>query len=217
MKTNPKMFRRVAGVTALGMALLAAPSANAALVAINFAGTVTSDAAGDFTVGDSFSGSYDFDSTATGEAHFSPDFDVLYQGAVSAWSIIFESGHSFTSDNGNISIANDKDGDDRYFANLAGSPVSTGTAISGRALTHLQINLRDIAGGQDMLNSTAITAVPIVGNATGDGSRLIFDDLSTVGLQISEMTFVPIPAALTLFLSAIGGLLFLGRWRRRYA
>jgi len=123
----------------------------------------------DFQIGDTFSGTFTFDSSAsstpvTGDSTIS----VAYLSAVTSWNVAFPRlGLAFKGVTGEIDIGNDTPYylSDRYVVTLYTQGASNPLFASGRSLKYVQIDLFDLESVSnptpaDLLSSTLLPLTP---------------------------------------------------------
>jgi hypothetical protein len=205
-------------IAALGTALMiGAGAASAATIGVKYSGVVTSvdpDLAGQFSVGDTFTFDIAVDK-ATPDGDANPEFGSYY--GITKFKGSFSSGYTFTANPGNVLYVYDTPLlDEVQFG--AGS-FSTGD-IGAYSLFIAAAFFADPT--LTMLSSDAIpndlaSLLSLSADRTMGLNFLKGPDLYNVFGTITAATAVtqtPIPAALPLFASALGGLSFFA-WRRR--
>jgi hypothetical protein len=213
------MYRKLIGAF-VGLAMMGmAGTANAIIIEFGFAGEMTSSDA-DFSVGDTFVGSYSFESTTSPIAHPDGSLTFQYLTGTATWNVSFiTKGYVFSGVGTNISVGNDTVafGNDRYISTMS-SPTSVGTPLpSGRTLSFFQIDLFDPAsGGADLLSDDTIQISPpdilLAGSISG---RFRFSNNDQPFYILTELTAAPEPSTLALFATGLALLAFMG-WRRRW-
>jgi hypothetical protein len=203
---------------ALGAALfLSAAPASAATIGVTYSGKVTSVEAGggaQFAIGDTFTFNFLIDDT-TPDSQPMPGIGIYYD-AITSFTGSFSNGFHFTMDQASS-------GDDQVGVGNAATDgvfITTSTflapKVDAKQLVYLSLSFYDPTG--TMLNSEAIPTdlasllaytapSPLMMQFGADGQFF-----KVQGEILSAAT--PIPAALPLLMSAIGGLAFVG-WRRR--
>jgi hypothetical protein len=207
------LARTVAALAIAGLALpLGAASAQAA--SITFHGTVTAvtfDPGTPFAIGDTFDVTYQYD-PATPDGNPTADTGT-YAGAITSVSGSFSNGYTFTAGSGTISVQNDHVGLDEFsYASGSGGP---GTSVDGFALNSIFALFVDANG-----SAISIPAIPSVGLLANLGQfvhKQVTFDFGAKSIQGSITAVTPIPAALLLFASSLGGLGLLGAKRRKAA
>jgi len=200
--------------------------ASAALITIDFDGSFT-QAGSLFAAGDTFSGSYTFESGVATVPH--PDPTLQIQAAVigsslpgTGWSLQVASStvglFSLSGSSGAISVGNDTAFGDRYIATLSGA----GALPLGMSLNFLQIDLQDAGGpGADMLSASSLAVLPNLALASSAGGRFFTVNdpagsgaCSQCAIELNAMNSASVSEPGGIALLAIG-LLGLGHARRR--
>lgn len=217
----------------ISLAILASGEAHSVLITYEFEGTFDSNYSNSlFNSGDTFTGSYTFESTST--ATFThPDSSLDTQTVAISntlpgtfWKVdVFSSAisdFSVSGTNGVISVGdNTASFGDRYSATLS-SPGAT--LPGGLGFNFFQIDLQDLSSdGADMLSDGAFQSLPnlalaipnrtrgrfFVSGDTGGCTQCYFTLTSLTGISP-----VPIPAAAWLFGTALIGLVGFGKRRK---
>ncbi len=214
-------------IAAVALLLKAAPGM-ATTIALDFTGTVTTVesavAAGTgIATGDKITGTLSFDPAETTSfldlSGGTQQFYLFNQGSVGSYSfsVAHPAGAAFYSDShsaigGNVQTINDSSsipGISYYLAaSGAGLMVTLRTTGSSTFLTSLDTLPTTIAGLLTTLGGTLQSATGEASNEFG-----LFDFNIDTAAPVAS---TPIPAALPLFLSAVGALGFAG-WRRKQA
>jgi len=205
---------------ALGAALfLFALPAAAATVGVTYSGKITSvdpEGAGQFAIGDTFTFHVEVDDT-------SPDTEPtvgagVYFDAITKFTGSFSNGYHFAMDLTST-------GDDRLFV---GDNASDGLGITGSPFVAPQVNTANLVmvtlsfydPTGTTWNSEAIPGnlATILASSTNSPMFMQFAVpglyFRVQGVVTAAVATTPIPAALPLLMSALGGLGFVG-WRRR--
>ena len=203
-----------------GILASAATSANASLITFNFTGTVTlveSPLGGTFSLGQTLSGSYTFDSSIAATGASTSNFAVF--NALTSFN--FSIGGYSASSSGAPEIQVDNDpgapNHDRYAIVSQASNGLTGPDVSSLALNTFGFRLDD---STDSVFSNALI-LPTALNFSDFTSSSFFvfftnsaGALSIVSGTLTDVSAAPLPATLPLFASGLGALGLLG-WRRK--
>jgi len=211
--TNKTMFQ----VLSVCLTMLAcATNAHSALVTFDFEGEFTSTGSL-FNYGDTFAGSYTFESTVTPSLHPDNSLDIQALAIDSSlvgtgWSIdVFSSAiddFSVYGTRGTIAVGDDTFIGDRYITTL----TDNGGLIplpGGISLNFFQIDLQDpLSTGSDMLSDGLYQSLPDLSAASHVGGRF-FTAGDTGGCAQCSVTFTslsvsPVPEPSTLFLFGAG-------------
>jgi hypothetical protein len=200
-------------------------NAQATLITFEFQGGMKSTDQ-DFSIGDSFSGSYTFESTTPGIDHPDASLNLQYGNSITAWDITFVgTGYRFMGTGSTISVGNSTVVGDRYIVTLT-APISVGVPLpSGRTLNFIQFDLFDpYSTGADLLTDDSIQTIsPNPTLAASSGGRLLFNNgnqpqlgLNTLTSPPSSVPGSPVPEPGTWLLMGTGlvGLLGYGWWRK---
>lgn len=210
-------------IFAAAMLVAATATASASSYVVNFSGTIDStdifnaDIQGlpgsTFSNGDVVSGSISFDSSKTESVPFM-DGAVDYQNkpspAASAFSsLTFSIGsHDFTYTNiFDVQLEDKGSGNQAVmFAGMDGSDLIYSLIITG---TNLFSDINNLDSLKTGANPASLFIVPLIGGATQPST--------VIHLASATISETPIPAALPLFATALGGLGFVGWTRRKHA
>lgn len=202
---------------ALFAGLVCVAAANAATVTNVYYGKFITDSGLPYlSVGDTYRIEFSYD-TATPDADPDPQFG-LYNGTLSA-NVVFSNGYSLSFSGGTINIANDElvvsNSDFIGFSHLG--PFTSNFPTGLYALNGISWYLVDDATrtalSSDKLPRFPLSTAPF---DSGIGDLLIgFKGIGRPGEGLhGTVASTPIPAALPLFVSALGGFGILA-WRRR--
>lgn len=198
-----------------------------ALITVQFSGLINGTNP-IFNAGDTFSGSYTFESTAPTSSLPSDNSIDFVSGAMGSglpgtgWNLDVVSStlfgnYSVFGTTGQISLGNDRPlFGDRYVVTLFG--FNSSPLPGGLGLNFFQMDLQDgVFAGQDMLAGGSLQTLPNLALASFAGGRFFTTGNSTgcTQCQLSTTRFsadtnpsaVPLPAAAWLFGSALLGLL----------
>ncbi|MDZ3836244.1 MAG: hypothetical protein U0S49_02595 [Rhodospirillales bacterium] len=167
-----------------------APAADAALITVTFSGVVEEAFNSGIPVGSTISGSYTYDSETR-------ESSGAYNDAIKRFRL----------------------GDSAYEASSGGSYIKIGDTLSFCSATALggansSFNVI-VGGGNDLMPSRLITALPNFPAATERRFIAASSDLGRISGTLTSLAVVPVPAALPLMASAIGALAFAGAKRKR--
>jgi len=161
----------------------------------------------DFAIGDKFTGSFTFESTAGFVAGTPPTLTRQYL-AITAWELMFDRGYKFvhlpSAPFATISLGNDTSYGDRYVVNMP-SATSIGTPLpSGRTLNSWQINFLDPWDyGADLLSNDLLpTTFPDIDLVIHNTGTFAFSNNSQQSFGL-----IPVPEPTTgalLLLAGIG-------------
>jgi|SRR5688500_17003298 len=228
MKINVLLPKSLLVVVIFALLPLFVSTASGALITYNFAGTF-SDSNSLFNAGDTFSGSYTFESTVVGGSHPDPSFTVqavAIDGSLpgTGWNLtVFSSAipdFSVSGSIGVISAGNNTSFGDRYSATLFGS----GPLPGGLTLNFFQLDLQDsIANGADMLSNADFQTLPDLSLAavasgrffTGAGSGGCEQCFITI-TSFNSLSSIPEPPALIFVAVGLACLVFLESNRARF-
>lgn len=172
--------------------IAAAPAADAALITVNFSGTVGESFNVGVPVGSPISGPYAYDSE-TGES------SGAYNNAIKRFRL-GETTHEVVGGSSSITIG---DTLSSYSATASGAGGSFFNAVVG--------------GGNDLMPSRLITALPNFPAATERRFSATSSEFGRISGTLTSLAVVPVPAALPLLASAVGALALAGMRRRRTA
>jgi len=205
-------------------AIMASPlTASADLVTYHFSGEFLSSHAL-FNTGDTYSGSYTFESTAPTSPHPEPTLQIQSQAISSSlpgtgWNMTVNSstvGNFFLNGtSGRIDIGNDTAFGDRYVVQLyPSSALPNGYALHFFEMDFFQSNQTDTAllltsGALDTLPNIVLPGVSHGGRFFANDDIQSFHNVSYLGNSPSS---VPLPATVWLLLSALAGV---GTYSRR--
>lgn len=219
-----KRSRLLGAVCALAIVFMPLDNTNAALITYAFEGVFNSTSSL-FNIGDTFSGTYTFDNTASVLPHPDSAFDtqsVAISNSLpgTSWSLFVSStavaDFSVSGTSGVIAVGNNTSAfGDRYDATLS----STNPLPGGLTLEFFQISLLDsTANGADMLSSGAIDVFPNLSLTSQPSGRFYISDETNGCTQcyiaVTSLTAVPIPTALWLFSSGLLGLVGISRRKK---
>jgi len=213
----------------VSLVLLASSQAHSALITYEFEGTFNSGNSL-FGVGDTFTGSYTFESTSTAtSSHPAPSLNtqtIAINNSLpgTVWKIDVSSStisdFSVSGTFGVISVGdNTATFGDRYSVTLS---APGGMLPGGLGLNYFQIDLQDLtSNGADMLADNAFQSLPNLALASYGGGRF-FASGDTGGCTQCSFTLtsltgvspVPVPAAVWLFGTALLGLSGFGKRRK---
>lgn len=212
-------------------------NAHAALITVEFSGVIGNNSTQIFNAGDTFSGSYTFESTAASRAETTTDtLDVISSAidpglAGTGWELSVSSSSAFgnysiTGTRGQIATGNDTRVSgtffgDRYVLSLFGAGATP--LPGGVGLNFFQFDLSDRTTPANMLTANGFQALPNLALASGNSGR--FFTIGTTGcsqcfISLTALTSdsavppVPVPAAVWLFASALVAIAGLNRRRR---
>lgn len=205
--------------------LLATPlSASADLVTYHFSGEFLSSHAL-FNTGDTYSGSYTFESTAPTFPHPEPTLQIQSQAISSSfpgtgWNMTVNSstvGNFFLNGtSGRIDIGNDTAFGDRYVVQL----YSSSTLPNGYALHFFEMDFfqSNQAGATLLLTSGSLDAFPniFLPGVSHGGRFFTTDDIQSFHntSYLGNTSSVPIPGAAWLFVSALTSMSVFSQRRR---
>jgi hypothetical protein len=163
--------------------LSCAESGLAGLITYEFSGTID-ESNPIVNAGDSYGGSFTFESTVTPSAHPDPTLEIqalfIYTTLPgTGWTLDVNStavpSFSLSGETGQISVGNDTPSfGDRYVVTLSGADVPLPL---GGALTFFQIDLQDpTANGEDMLEDDLYTSLPNLSLASIADGRFFTSD-----------------------------------------
>jgi hypothetical protein len=202
---------------ALFAELVCAAAASAATVTNVYSGAFIADSGFPYlSIGDTYRIEFSYD-TATPDADPDPQFG-LYNGTLSA-NVVFSNGYNFSFSGGTIYVANDElvVSNSDYIGFSHQGPFSSNFPTGLYALSGVSWYLVDDATrtalSSDGLPTFPLSTAPFDG---GSGNFLIgFNGIGRPGEGLSgTVTSTPVPSALPLFVSALGGFGILA-WRRR--
>jgi hypothetical protein len=200
---------------ALFVGLVCASSANAATVSGVYYGEFITDSGLLYlSIGDTYRIEYSYDTSAP-DSDPDPQFGQ-YDGALSA-NIAFSNGFNLSFSGGTIYVANDElvvSNSDFMIFNHQG-PFTSNFPTGLYSLSGLSWELIDDAT-RTALSSDSLPASYLPTSLfTGTGFQIGFNGIGRPGEGLSgTLTSTPVPAALPLFASALGGFGILA-WRRR--
>lgn len=205
------MYRRSVCLLSRGVCLgsllwasLAVTPAGAETVTYNFAGMVTNVATAPNVQGSPFQ----IDQAMSGQMTVS---DVMVSGTYTIQSLTMKIGTSYQATGigtGSVSIVNS--GVDRFYA----SKFVSGNVVNGYTPSYFSI---DLQGSGSLFDSTALpSTVPSISDAftVKNEWKLVFSGGKTVIGKMSQLTAVPLPAAVLLFGTGLVALVGLGAGSR---
>lgn len=207
METNP--VKRMASPLILAVALLGSAGAHAAPVAdvlVTFSGTISTSNPGPLDAGVAYSGSFRIDGTVV------PSGTSIIDWNNAVRDLAFQSGDNvFTGDGGRYRQFNNQFITGAF--NLAGATLQGSVDVAGFAepfvLTNLSWDWRTSFPDNDVLVSDKTRddfgfARIVLDFSNAEAS--VIERSAILGVQELNFTVVPLPGAVWLFLSAIGGL-----------
>jgi hypothetical protein len=208
---------RILAAALFAVLCCSAAGAEAATVSGVYFGEITntSDPAFPYLApGDRYRIQFSYDTTV-------PDADPdpaggYYQGAVSG-NVAFSNGYHLAFSGGDIYVGNDYDPGDSDFLNFGGNATFTSNFPTGLytlgGMTWTLVDLGRSALSSDALPSTYLSAALF--DAGPGGFDIGFPGVGGPGAGLTgTLSSAPIPPALPLFATALGGLAVVGRRRR---